>query len=296
MSYVYNPFTKNLDLVGSGGGGSGNVVGPGSSTDRAIATFNGTTGQLLFDNPSVTISSAGNILVQTSVAAETSILVKNSAVSSSADAAFMAETSNGNAFSRYSVSPSSSYSVGQASSSGNLNITYGANLTVTPASGANLWAMNNTGARRMGGQPAFRASLTATQSNVTGDGTSYDIIFDNPTLNQGSAYNSGTGAFTTPIDGAYLFIATVAFNGLGVAHTDLLVTLFSGGNPYYLAQCNPSTSNTSGNMIFSGSFIVNSVATSTTFIEVVVVGGTKVVGITGQNTGNYSNFSGCLLF
>ena len=42
-------------------GSSGNVTGPGTSTDRAIATYNSTTGQLLRDNPNATITAAGNI-------------------------------------------------------------------------------------------------------------------------------------------------------------------------------------------------------------------------------------------
>lgn len=37
----------------SGGGGSGNVVGPGSSTDNAIALWDGTTGELLKDGPQI---------------------------------------------------------------------------------------------------------------------------------------------------------------------------------------------------------------------------------------------------
>lgn len=39
--------------------GTGTVVGPASSTDRAIATWNGTGGTALFDNSSATITSAG---------------------------------------------------------------------------------------------------------------------------------------------------------------------------------------------------------------------------------------------
>lgn len=38
---------------------AGNVAGPGSSTDRAIATWNGTGGTALFNNSTVKISSAG---------------------------------------------------------------------------------------------------------------------------------------------------------------------------------------------------------------------------------------------
>jgi hypothetical protein len=43
-----------------GGGGSGDVVGPGSSTDEAITRFDGTTGKLV-QNSSVTIDDSGNI-------------------------------------------------------------------------------------------------------------------------------------------------------------------------------------------------------------------------------------------
>lgn len=43
----------------TGGGGGGDVSGPGSSTNRAIATWDGITGTALFDNPTTSISSAG---------------------------------------------------------------------------------------------------------------------------------------------------------------------------------------------------------------------------------------------
>lgn len=43
-----------------GGGGSGDVVGPSSSTDEGIARFDGTTGKLIQDSP-ITISDAGTL-------------------------------------------------------------------------------------------------------------------------------------------------------------------------------------------------------------------------------------------
>jgi hypothetical protein len=48
----------------SGGGGSGNVVGPSSSTNQAIATWNGTTGTVLQDNPSALVQSSGAVQAQ----------------------------------------------------------------------------------------------------------------------------------------------------------------------------------------------------------------------------------------
>ena len=58
----YNPDTDEWEYVGVGssGGGSGDVVGPSSSTDDAIARYSGTTGKLL-DQPTfpATISDGG---------------------------------------------------------------------------------------------------------------------------------------------------------------------------------------------------------------------------------------------
>jgi len=50
--------TINLEAAG----GSGDVSGPGSSTDRAIATWNGTGGDTLYNNSTITISSAGEMV------------------------------------------------------------------------------------------------------------------------------------------------------------------------------------------------------------------------------------------
>jgi hypothetical protein len=51
-------------LFSGGGGGSGDVTGPASSTDNAIARFNGTTGKLL-QNSSATLNDVGGIAADT---------------------------------------------------------------------------------------------------------------------------------------------------------------------------------------------------------------------------------------
>jgi len=48
------------DTVGGGGGGSGDVIGPSSATDNAIARFDSTTGKLI-QNSSVTVSDTGDM-------------------------------------------------------------------------------------------------------------------------------------------------------------------------------------------------------------------------------------------
>lgn len=53
-----NDGSGNLNWVAAA---TGTVTGPSPSTDRAIATWNGTSGTVLYDNPSVTIDSSGNL-------------------------------------------------------------------------------------------------------------------------------------------------------------------------------------------------------------------------------------------
>ncbi len=48
--YGYNPFINNLDKSGSGGGGTGNVIGPNSSIQDDIATYADTTGKIIQDS------------------------------------------------------------------------------------------------------------------------------------------------------------------------------------------------------------------------------------------------------
>lgn len=61
MAFKFNPITNRLDLVETGGGGGGDVSGPGSSTDNAIVRWDGTTGTLI-KNSTVTLSDTGDIV------------------------------------------------------------------------------------------------------------------------------------------------------------------------------------------------------------------------------------------
>lgn len=60
MSFKLNPLTGKLDVVNSN---SGFVVGPVSSTDNAIARFDGTTGQLI-QNSIAIVQDGGAIQAQ----------------------------------------------------------------------------------------------------------------------------------------------------------------------------------------------------------------------------------------
>jgi hypothetical protein len=69
----------------------------------------------------------------------------------------------------------------------------------------NIMLAQDTGEINYPLQSAFQARLTSSQLNKTGDGTLYTIVFDTETFDQNSDYNNGTGTFTAPVAGRYLF-------------------------------------------------------------------------------------------
>jgi hypothetical protein len=60
---TYNPTTQVIEGAAGGGGGSGDVVGPGSATDNAIARFDTTTGKLI-QNSAVTVADTTGHITQ----------------------------------------------------------------------------------------------------------------------------------------------------------------------------------------------------------------------------------------
>ena len=84
MPYVFNPFISNLDDSGSGSG-SGDVVGPGSSTDNAVALWDGSDGDALKDS-GVLITGAGlNNISANSISLTTSLAIADGGTGASTD-------------------------------------------------------------------------------------------------------------------------------------------------------------------------------------------------------------------
>jgi hypothetical protein len=97
-------------------GGSGTVTGPGSSTNRAISTWNGTTGTALFDNSGATISSLGDLTVLSAHSGTSSFIqVVNTSNTSSSTASLVATVGGASALSAitlYQVSAGATWATG----------------------------------------------------------------------------------------------------------------------------------------------------------------------------------------
>lgn len=182
----------------SGGG----VSGPGSSTDRAIATWNGAGGNALFDNSTTNIDSTGR--------------------------------------------------------------------------------MTNTA------QPCFTAILNATAAtNVTGDGTIYQVAFDTALVDNGSNFTTGAAAhYTFPITGNYLITTGITFSNDATSGSNLVVDLVFTNNTFRSLD-DFSALLTTIFYTITQSVIYNATAGDTLLVNAYAIGGTKTCSIlnSGAATG-----------
>ena len=82
---------------------------------------------------------------------------------------------------------------------------------------------------------SFSAYKSAPTLNVTGNGAIYAFVCDTEISDIGSNYAAGTGIFTAPVTGNYLFNASVLVNG-GAAMNYINVTLVTPARNYLNAR------------------------------------------------------------
>lgn len=146
--------------------------------------------------------------------------------------------------------------------------------------------------------PSFSAYLNAPVANVTGDNTIYTIVCNAEMYDTTNSYDTGTGLFTVPVTGNYLFNASVSITGLGAANTLGYFTFIDGSaNVYRLASLNMGAArDTSNELILTGAICVNLAATQTMSVAIAVFNGGLAVGVNGSAlTSLLTSFSGYLL-
>lgn len=268
------------------------VVGPASSTSTAIPQFSGTTGKLLADTSYLTVSTAELLYARSSGGASLDFRVQNTSNTASSSA-YMSVVCGGasadDAYYRAVISGATNWSWGADNSDADAwvlsqNLTLGTN---------NVIRSSTAGEITFPLQTCFTAYNSASDADVTGDGTAYTVIFDTETADRNADYDNTTGIMTANVTGEYNFSACVYLQQLGVAHTSAYLSLVTTGGTYSTV-INPFAISVSGELGLNFSMIVPMTATDTAKIVITVSGSTKTVDVRG-GADRLTSFSGVLV-
>lgn len=141
---------------------------------------------------------------------------------------------------------------------------------------------------------SFLAYLTNTLSNVTGDSTDYQIIYDTLVSNVGSNFNLGTSVYTAPYNGVYYFSHITYVNNVTTA--DDLASYISAGGLIWDARSSPVIRATVTGFCLTNSLIIPLNANNTVNFHTQCSGQTKTINLLGATGSTLFNYvSGSLL-
>ena len=149
--------------------------------------------------------------------------------------------------------------------------------------GTERWRIGSDGSITMPTQPAFRAELSASQANVTGDGTTYSLAANIWTeiYDQGADFSPTTGTFTAPVTGRYTFTMALTLYGVTAAdHTNGTFSLIAS-NRTTTFYSNPGTDRNSslGGGTWTLTTEVDMDASDTFYVSINVGNVGKTVGV-----------------
>ena len=164
-----------------------------------------------------------------------------------------------------------------------------ANLTGTIAaiSGANVTTLNGSNissgtvaAARISGSGvshvAVHQDTGTTQDDVTGDGTTYDILWQTEITDTGSEYASNV--FTATAAGKYLISFHCALKGYGSGHTQYMLWVYTSNLTKKVTRLNPyAVFSSACQFVMSYSGVYHLDACDTAKVQVQVTGSTKTV-------------------
>ena len=156
-------------------------------------------------------------------------------------------------------------------------------IAVTQAAGSSTASIALTSPFFNTSQPLFSAYLSTTQTNVTGDGTSYPVVFDTVLINQTSSYNNATGTFTAPTTGNYMFNTLIQGLNGGASGKILQCYMVLTGVTYLVgwqlmaAGGNSSAGTTIVVPLTAGNTVVVNAKAVTVGLDISVIGGNTPV-------------------
>jgi hypothetical protein len=177
-----------------------------------------------------------------------------------------------------------SVNVGSTNTTSSLALSYGtSDFTLASATGTVMSALD-TGEITYPLQPSFLVRAE-TQSNVTGDGTNYKILFNTETFDRNSDFDLVNSRFVAPVSGIYQFNVMCRLEGITSSHVYGYLNIESGSrnyeyefNPAAIRILNPPTYD---RCTISFSTLIDINSSYFVEVDVYISGGTKTVSILG---------------
>jgi hypothetical protein len=210
--------TNTNAITGAGTLNYCNLTFTGSSS-----TINTTTQTLLNQGPSAIFGSANSGGTNTITATNTS----NTASSNASIVASVGGTSAADAFYKASVSGTTDWTWGVDNSDSDAWVL---SASGTPGT-TNVMRSAITGEINFPLQSAFLAYNSVDDTNATGAGTVFTVIFDTEIYDQNSDFD-GTSTFTAPVTGRYHFNYTLRYEVLTAAMTYHQIQLVTSNRTY----------------------------------------------------------------
>ena len=146
------------------------------------------------------------------------------------------------------------------------------------ALGANdTFIMTAAGERTLPLNPCFQANNASSDTDVTGDGTTYQLEFNNEIFDQGGDYDDGTDTFTAPVTGTYLLTSTFMVSGWDNTHTTAVVSIATSNRTYYNSTYAAGTVSRGLRL----TVIADMDAADTAVVQFTASGGNKVLDVHG---------------
>lgn len=158
------------------------------------------------------------------------------------------------------------------------------------------WALAAIGAITQPLQPSFLAYNSATDANVTGDGTAFTVEYDSEVFDQNDDFDTTNDQFVAPVDGVYQFNITVRVDDLP-ADVEYCLVYMNTSNRLFRTIAEASIAEVAGRGIVYAT-LADMDENDTAYVRVQCLTGTKQIDVLGNNsnpsTSPITFFSGSL--
>lgn len=166
----------------------------------------------------------------------------------------------------------------------------GANQLALVTQGAEAINIDANGIVTQPLQSSFLATNSATDTNVTGNGATVTVEFDNEVFDQNADFNNTTDTFTAPVTGRYIISAIVRVDGLASA-SRFDMSIVTSNRQYRIVSATPPDDRNSECISAVADMDANDTATVTVIVQGMAGDTADIIGDSNATT----YFSGALI-